>query len=110
MVKAIALIKRKPGLSREEFVRHYEEVHAPLALKYFPTFKRYVRNYVLPVPGIEDAEFDCLTEVWYDNMEGYQSVINVLESESGQAIKNDAETFMDTSKQISFLVKEKVSK
>jgi len=36
MVKTIALIKRKPGLSREEFIRHYEEVHAPLALKHVP--------------------------------------------------------------------------
>ena len=54
MVKVMFLVKSKPGLSREEFCRHYEEAHVPLALKYFPTFKRYVRNYVITTPGIED--------------------------------------------------------
>jgi hypothetical protein len=56
MVKVIALIRRKPGLSREGFLKHYEEVHAPLALKHFPTFKRYVRNHIITPPGAEEPE------------------------------------------------------
>ena len=78
MIKAIGLIKRKPGLSREEFVKHYEEVHAPLALKYFPTIKRYVRNHIITPSGAEEPQFDCITEFWYDDMEGYQAVLNAL--------------------------------
>ena len=44
MIKTIAMIRRKPGISREDFIRHYEEVHAPLGQKHFG-FARYVRNY-----------------------------------------------------------------
>ena len=46
MVKYIALIKRKKGLSREEFVRYWKEVHAPLACKLVPGLRKYVQNYV----------------------------------------------------------------
>ena len=69
MVKAIALIKRKPGLSREEFVKHYEEVHAPLILGLLTTIKRYARNHIIVPAGAEEPEFDCVTELWYDDME-----------------------------------------
>ena len=113
MVKAIALIKRKPGLSREEFVRHYEEVHAPLAVKYFPTLKRYVRNHIITPLGAEEPEFDCITEFWYEDMEGLQAVVDALgdyETEIGQIFRDDEETFMDRSKTVAFLVEEKVSK
>jgi len=43
MIKVMAFIKRKPGISHEEFVQHYEEVHAPLAVKHLTTISRYVR-------------------------------------------------------------------
>ena len=61
MIKAISLLKRKPGISLEEFSKHYEEVHVPLAMRHFP-FKRYARNYVAS-PGAEELGFDCITEV-----------------------------------------------
>jgi uncharacterized protein (TIGR02118 family) len=109
MVKAIALIKRKPGISRDEFIKHYEQVHAPLAVKHLHTFKKYIRNYVIPSSSAEDTEFDCITEVWYEDMEGYQTVLNFMSSEAGRVIQEDAEQFIDTTKQISFLVDEKVS-
>jgi hypothetical protein len=66
MVKGIAMLKRKPGLTQEEFIKHYEEVHVPLVLKHLPSIKRYVRNYVISTvvtpPGLEELEFDCITE------------------------------------------------
>ena len=36
MHKVAALIKRKPGLTRAEFMDYYERSHAPLARKSFP--------------------------------------------------------------------------
>ena len=32
MIKMIALIARRPELSREEFLRHWVEVHGPLVV------------------------------------------------------------------------------
>ncbi len=113
MIKSITLIKRKPGLSREEFIKHYEEVHAPLALKHFPTFKRYLRNYVITPPGAEELDFDCITEIWFENMEGSKAVTDALggyTTEIGKIFHDDEERFMDRDSRVSFLVEEKVSK
>lgn len=114
MIKSIALIKRKPGISREEFFRHYEEVHAPLASKYLP-FKRYVRNYIITQAAYghraaaEEPEFDCIAEFWFDNEEDRQAVEDFLGSEAGQVIRDDEEKFMDRSKIVGFVVEEKVT-
>ena len=113
MVKEIVLIKRKPGLSPEEFIKQYEEMHVPLLLKHCPTIKRYVRNYVrttlLTPPGVEELEFDCVTEVWYDNMEGFKALANFVMSEAGKVIHDAEESFMDTRKTVALLVEEKAS-
>ena len=121
MVKSIELIKRKPGISQEEFIKHYEEVHAPLALKHFPTFRRYVRNHIIKPPGTDEPDFDCITEIWYDDMLGVKAVIDALggykdddisgyTTELGRIFRDDEEKFMDRSNRVSFLVDERVSK
>lgn len=112
MIKSIAILKRKPGLSREEFIKHYEEVHAPLVLKHIPMLRRYVRNHVIPVSSPHnnsEPDFDCITEFWVDDMEGSQEAGDIWTSEAGRAIREDEETFLDRSKIITFLVEEKVS-
>ena len=112
MIKSMALIKRKPGLSMEEFIQHYEEVHAPLALKLLPAFKRYVRNYVINAPGAEEADFDCITEFWFDDIEGALAVTEALgdyKTEIGKIFLEDEEKFQDRGKTRTFLVDERVS-
>jgi len=109
MVKEMLLIKRKPGLSREEFVKHYEEVHAPLILKNCPTVKRYVRNYVANTLGAVGPDFDCITEVWYDDMAGFKALGRVYMSEAGKPIRDSEESFMDSGKLVVFLAEEKAS-
>ena len=110
MVKGITVLKRKPGLSREEFIRHYEEVHVPLVLSHFRTMRRYVRNYVITPPGVEEPDFDCITEVWFDNMKELKRVYDFYGSDVGEVIRNDEERFIDRSKMLSFGVEEMVSK
>ncbi|MBM4463273.1 MAG: EthD family reductase [Chloroflexi bacterium] len=110
MIKAMALIKRKPTVSHEEFVRHYEEVHAPLALKLFPMIKKYVRNHVVAPLGAPEPDFDCVTEFWFDSPESAQAVVDIRMSDVGKPIRDDEETFMDMGKMISFLVDERVTR
>ncbi|RLC94052.1 MAG: EthD family reductase [Chloroflexi bacterium] len=109
MVKVIALIARKPGLSREEFRRHYEEVHAPLVLRTLPGIRRYVRNHVIGAPLSEGPGFDCITEVWYDSMQDYKASMAVWGQEAGRPIREDEDTFLDRSRLALFLVEEEVS-
>ena len=114
MVKEMALIKRKPGLSREDFIRYYEEVYAPLMVKSCPHIKRYVRNYTakvfIPQLAVDELDFDCITEVWYEDMEGFKAMGQFYTSEASKVVHDAEEEFMDTTKLVMFLVEEKVSK
>ena len=109
MVKTIALIKRKAGISREEFVRHYEEVHAPLALKHLPMIRKYVRNHIFENPGAEGPGFDCITELWLDSNEDVKDLLNFVQSEEGQVIRDDEEKFLDRENTKFIMVEEKIS-
>jgi uncharacterized protein (TIGR02118 family) len=109
MVKAIALLKRRPGLSSEQFRQHYEEVHAPLAKRVFPFIKKYVRNYVTTMPfssGDKEPEFDCVTEEWFDNMEGFHTMLDIYMKEPGRAIREDEKEFLDRSRVVYLIVEE----
>ena len=108
MIKAISFLCRKPGLSRVEFIEHYEEVHAPLAMKHFP-FKKYVRNYVLGKPNTSGPEFDCITEVWFETMEDCEAAAAFSASDDYKVISDDEEKFMDSSKIVAFLVDERIT-
>ncbi len=55
MIKTFTFLKKKAGLSREEFLRHWKEIHGPLAAKVVPGFKRYAQYH--PVPGF-DTDID----------------------------------------------------
>ncbi len=112
MIKTISFSARKPGLSHEDFVRHYEENHAPLALKHFTTFRKYVRNYSVAMPGADEPGFDCITEFWFDDIEGalkVQEILGDYKTEVGRMFLEDEERFQDRGKTRSFLVDERVS-
>ena len=112
MVKGIALLKSKPGLSPAEFRKHYEEVHAPLALSLFPTIRKYVRNYITTIAfpaGAAELDFDCITEQWFDNMKGFQAMMDAGAGEAGRAIGDDEKKFLDRTKTIYLLVEEVAS-
>ena len=46
MIKLLATMAAKEGLSLADFRDHYEIQHAPLALKLFPMIRGYRRNYL----------------------------------------------------------------
>ena len=108
MIKAISFLCRKPGISREEFIHHYEEIHVPLAMKHFP-FRRYARNYILGEPDTDGQEFDCITEVWFDTMEDCEAAAAFSTSDGYKVISDDEEKFMDRSKIVAFLVDERIT-
>jgi hypothetical protein len=69
-----------------------------------------VRNYVASTLGAEEPDFDCITEVWYEDMEGFRALGKFYNSESGRVIRDSEESFMNRSKLVVLLVDEKVSK
>lgn len=109
MVKEMVSIKRKAGISSEQFMKKYEEELVPLILRLCPGIKRYVRNYVrvpLAAPDPNALPFDCITEVWYEDMEAFKAFARLAISEKGKVIFDLEWTFIDTSRTVAVLVKE----
>lgn len=73
MIKSISFLARRPGLSAEEFQRHWQEVHAPM-WRDVPGVRGYVLNVPLEthsrpdVPMLPMGEFDGIAQVWFDDL------------------------------------------
>jgi uncharacterized protein (TIGR02118 family) len=71
MIKVVGLLTRRPEISHEQFVRHWLDVHGPLALA-VPGIRRYVQSHIVGMrtrPDIAetDVEIDGIAELWYDD-------------------------------------------
>src|SRR5947208_12647320 len=72
MIKSVSLLTRKAGLSHDEFVKHWLEVHAPLAHA-VPGLRRYVQSHIVgertrPDIPTTDVEVDGVAETWYHDL------------------------------------------
>lgn len=97
MIKVVLLVRRKDGISREEFRRYYESRHAPLAASQLRSCVRYVRNFVVDDLAGE-PDFDCITEFWYELEGPWRAARDRIATEaSRQALAQDEAQFMDRS-------------
>ena len=106
MPKLILFVKRKPGLTHEQFRAHYESTHAPLARRVLPWLDRYTRNFLTPFPGQPEPPYDCVTEFWFKDEAALRASIEWTRSEAGQVLARDEENFMDRPTMITFLADE----
>jgi uncharacterized protein (TIGR02118 family) len=97
MVRLTCLLRRKEGLSPEEFHKHWREVHGPLiaATKSGSHVLRYEQH---PRPlddyaGDSDRGFDGVTVQWFESMDAYRA--HMAEPDFGE-IWADIERFLDT--------------
>jgi EthD domain len=78
MFKVMMLLKRKPGLSLEEFIERYERDHVPAVEKYASHIQHYARHYLHPGSHVlhgdivVEPEYDVITELWYDNRAAFE--------------------------------------
>ena len=76
-------MKRKPGISVEDFRDYYENNHIPLCLPYMQGIARYVRRYLDPQPHAEsgtneELPYDVITEMWFDVEENYRGTLEYI--------------------------------
>jgi len=115
MIKAIALLKCKAGLSRAAFIDYYEQRHVPLILKLQPQICGYRRNFIdlagaFIYPGATAPDFDVITELWFADRAAYDAAMAVATSPAvAEQIANDEENFLDRSKTRMFVVEEHIS-
>jgi uncharacterized protein (TIGR02118 family) len=107
MIKRISLLTRKDGLSHEQFVKHWIEIHAPLAHT-VPGIRRYVQSHIVgeqkrpDIPSL-DVEVDGIAELWYDDRE---AMARSLASPEAKTLQADGALFIGRIK--TFTVEEKV--
>lgn len=115
MIKLIGLLKKKDGMSREEFIDYYENHHAPFASQVAPMGFDYRRNYTVTMRknGKEvegDPEFDVVTEMWFADEAAYQTFSTAMRNpETFAKIVADEERFMDRSASRIMIVDERSS-
>ncbi len=71
MIKVVGLLTRRPELTHEQFVKHWVEIHAPLAHA-VPGIRRYVQAHIIGTRTRSDIretdiEIDGIAELWYDD-------------------------------------------
>ena len=90
MIKVVTLLTRKPGMSREAFIEHYETHHRKIGEKYLSGFAtKYQRRYMQSA-GFREQDgaappFDVLMEIWYPDQEALNGALAVLSTEEAQA-------------------------
>ena len=112
MIKVVTLLTRKPGMSREAFIEHYETHHRKIGEKYLSGFAvKYQRRY-LQSAGFRGQEgatlpFDVLMEIWYPDQDTLDAALAVLSTEEAQAeIIADEERLFDRDLIRSYTVEE----
>jgi uncharacterized protein (TIGR02118 family) len=106
-IKVIALLQRKKGTAHEDFSRHWEKEHGPLAARMLPWFKGYIQDHVVPLPGAGKPPIDGLDEMWADDLESWQALFGFHEGDEGKPMRDDEEEFLDTASIQVFLVDQK---
>ncbi len=112
MIKTIALLKRKSGLSHEQFVEYYENRHAPFIRSMLPGIVEYRRNYLDPdgahvSPGAAPVDFDVITEIWFADRAAYDEAMAVLaRPDNWAALVADEGNLFDRDKTRMFVVRE----
>ena len=106
MVKTIGLLTRKDAWTHEQFMKHWVEIHAPLALA-VPGLRRYVQNHI---EGRAHAarhtettvEIDGIAELWFDDQAALEAAARTPEM---KALHADCAKFIGRIK--SYVVEEK---
>lgn len=110
MYKLMLLIKRKPGVSKQEFVDYYESSHSKLGERFLRgNAIKYTRRYLFPLAGesASNPPFDVAMEMWFKDEKQHQLLIEACSSEDvANMIAQDEAKFQDREKTLVFRIEE----
>ena len=107
MIKLVFAIRRREGMTREEFQRYWREEHAQLVKRHAGVLRirRYVQTHARDTDlddalagsrGSEPHQYDGVAELWWDSLE---DLVAAYSSEAGQAagaeLLEDERRFID---------------
>lgn len=107
MFDIVFTLKRRPGMSRQDFIDYYENTHSQF-VRFFVGARYYRRRYVetMPLPsGIADSAaeppFDVVTEIGFDDLAAYNHAIaRLVESGKSEALAEDEKRLFDIGKMV----------
>jgi len=110
MIKMLAAVRRKPGMTHAEFLEYIEHQHGKIAQAKPLGVKRYVQNHVIDCAfGIDsDVTYtknfhrDSITELFFDDISGL--IHTFSDSYTQQTVGPDAKNFADLSNQAAQLM------
>lgn len=112
MIKMLAAVRRKPGMTRAEFLKYIEHQHGNIARVKPLSVKRYVQNHVIDCAFGVDSDVtytknfhrDSITELFFDDMSGL--IHTFSDPYTQQTVGPDAKNFADLSNQAAQLMDE----
>lgn len=92
MIKMIAFVKRKAGMSRKEFAQYWTEEHIKLSVPL--GMKGYRINIALEPQPMDNnpPPYDGIAEIWWEDVESMQAALNSPQNEIAGA---DVNNFVD---------------
>jgi EthD domain len=116
MIKMVSLLKRRPGMSREEFIAYYEANHRRIGEKVLkPYAVHYTRRYLTALPGpitgeVTEPEHDVLMEIWFPDQAAMDAAFAQITQPANMAmIEEDEMKLFDRSRMFAFTVTEYAS-
>jgi len=106
LIKLVMLIKRRAGMTFDEFVQYYETTHRAIGIKYNKGARHYTRRYLRklenPAFGEQpEPEYDVLTELWYDDQAAFDAgLAQITAPDAGKAIAEDAAQLFDSNTKV----------
>jgi uncharacterized protein (TIGR02118 family) len=107
MIKLVFMIRRREGISREEFQRYWKAEHAELVKRHAEhlRIRRYVQTHARDTDldeaiagsrGSEARQYDGLAELWWDGLDDLvQAAISEQGQAAQQALLEDERRFID---------------
>jgi uncharacterized protein (TIGR02118 family) len=101
MIKFVAVLYRKPGMSVEDFRHHYESSHAPLIKRLMgDDLLGYIRNYAQAGTPFDVGEaqpaFDCITEFHFADQAAFDRAVAAVEHpDNAPSVRADEARFLD---------------
>lgn len=92
MVTLHIWLRKKAGMSDEEFRDYWLTTHAPIARDGYEHLRGYVVHLVTRVPQGQDRPYDGVAELTWEDREGYKAD---LSSETASVSSKDLENFTD---------------
>lgn len=108
MVKMIITLRRREGMSIEDFRNYRRDVHAPLLFA-IPEADRYIRRFVVsypvPAPEFSEPSYDAVIEAWFDSVDDMNALY--LSENFRAQVDPDHSNFIDMA-QVGRIVSEEV--